>query len=100
MTILDLVRRQHWLLWSNKTFEAEIFTEEVVDVLSGDVLQRFDLGLDLPGSNKGILLHQPLQAPRLLESNAFLTEISAPNALTEVLSSPLNMFKMKFMDQP
>ena len=35
------------LLWSNKTFEAELPTEDLVDPLSSDVLEREDLGTSL-----------------------------------------------------
>ena len=47
ITKLDLVGRQLRLLWSNKTFEAELPTEDLVDPLSSDVLEREDLGTSL-----------------------------------------------------
>ena len=60
ITKLDLVGRQLRLLWSNKTFEAELPTEDLVDPLSSDVLEHEDLGLDLLCSDKRILLDKPL----------------------------------------
>ena len=60
ITKLDLVGRQLRLLWSNKTFEAELPTEDLVDPLSSDVLECEDLGLDLLCSDKRILLDKPL----------------------------------------
>ena len=69
ITKLYLVWHQLRLLGSNKTFETEVFAENMVDMPRRDIFEGEDLGLDLLGSDKGILLDQSFNLQLSIVSN-------------------------------